>query len=180
MKAHNFKDLKGQRFGKLQCISFASTVNRKAMWDCVCDCGTTKVVVGASLVSGKTITCGCGFAERNKARATHGKASTSERHPIYRAFHHARSRCTIPTDHDYKWYGALGVQFKFMDFPSFWNEVAPTWAVGLTLDRIDPFGNYEVGNLRWVSRAVQSRNQRRHAGKSFQHHGVVDISKQLT
>lgn len=173
MKAHNFKDLTGQRFGKLLCVSFAATLNRKAMWNCVCDCGTTKVITGASLNNGRTTTCGCGVIERNKARATHGKASHSERHPIYRAFHHARSRCTTPTDRNYKWYGALGVQFKFADFTTFWNEVSPTWVAGLTLDRIDPFGNYEVGNLRWVPRAVQSRNQRRHVGKAFQHEGVT-------
>lgn len=172
MRAHNFKDLSGQRFGKLLCVSYAATVNRKAMWHCRCDCGRAKVIASASLVNGKTATCGCGVAERNKSRTTHGKASHSERHPIYRAFHHARSRCTVPTDRNYKWYGAVGVQFKFTDFNSFWNEVSATWKLGLTLDRIDPFGNYEAGNLRWVPRSVQSRNQRRHVGKIFQHQGV--------
>ena len=65
------------------------------------------------------------------------------------------------------------MQFKFADFNSFWDEVAPTWQKGLTLDREDPFGHYEIGNLRWVPRSVQPRNQRRHVGKTFQHEGTT-------
>lgn len=172
MRAHNFNDLTGQRFGKLVVTGFNSVVKKKSQWNCLCDCGTTKTITGASLTGGKTVTCGCGAPERNKARATHGKASHIGRHPIYRAFHHARGRCIIPTDRSYKWYGALGVQFKFEDFDSFWLEVSPSWEPGLTLDRIDPFGHYEPGNLRWVPRCVQSRNQRRHVGKPFQHEGA--------
>ena len=53
MRAHNFRDLTGQRFGKLLCTSYAATTNRKAMWNCSCDCGATKIVAGGSLVSGK-------------------------------------------------------------------------------------------------------------------------------
>lgn len=96
MRAHNFKDLTGQHFGKLTVDAFTSVVNRKSQWSCLCDCGTEKTITGADLSSGKVVTCGCGRTERNKARATHGKASHSDRHPIYRAFHHARSHSTTP------------------------------------------------------------------------------------
>ena len=33
----------------------------------------------------------------------------------------------------------------------------------LEIDRINPFGNYEPGNCRWVTRSVQNNNTRFHA-----------------
>lgn len=35
---------------------------------------------------------------------------------------------------------------------------------GLTLDRIDPYGNYEPGNCRWADNITQRHNRRAHDG----------------
>jgi hypothetical protein len=43
---------------------------------------------------------------------------------------------------------------------------------GLTLDRIDPAGNYEPGNVRWASWSVQQWNKRKKAGTSSTFVGV--------
>ena len=54
------RDLTGQTFGKLTVVSFAGSNNRsKAMWLCKCECGNEKVIVGGSLTSGSTKSCGC-------------------------------------------------------------------------------------------------------------------------
>lgn len=57
----NFKDLTGERFRKLKVIkrSFPNAKDGEAMWLCKCDCGTEKVIMGKSLRSGNTKSCGC-------------------------------------------------------------------------------------------------------------------------
>lgn len=60
-KAHNFIDETGNRYGKLTVIKRAENkLNRsEAYWECLCDCGNTVIVVGTSLRSGNTQSCGC-------------------------------------------------------------------------------------------------------------------------
>lgn len=38
-----------------------------------------------------------------------------------------------------------------------------------TMDRIDVDGNYELSNCRWATKTEQARNQRRFAGKTWEH-----------
>lgn len=54
----SFKDLTGQRFGRLTAIKRIK-VDKKAMWECQCDCGNTKFVTSSDLMSGKVKSCGC-------------------------------------------------------------------------------------------------------------------------
>lgn len=62
----NRKDLTGLKFGKLTVIRYVNTVKCKAMWLCKCDCGGSIEVVGESLTSGNTTSCGCISTERIK------------------------------------------------------------------------------------------------------------------
>lgn len=50
-----FKDLTGQRFGKLVVVERVA-----GKWSCLCDCGKTKTVQGGNLTRGATKSCGCG------------------------------------------------------------------------------------------------------------------------
>lgn len=54
-------DLTGQRFGKLvvQYDTGQRTAHRSVIWHCACDCGNEVDVVGQSLTSGNTSSCGC-------------------------------------------------------------------------------------------------------------------------
>lgn len=56
-----FKDLTGQRFGKLSVISKAENIGNKVAWNCVCDCGNHIVVKACNLYrkESTTISCGC-------------------------------------------------------------------------------------------------------------------------
>lgn len=54
------KDLTGQKFGKLTVISLTDQhKNNHIVWHCKCDCGNEIDVIGASLISGNTKSCGC-------------------------------------------------------------------------------------------------------------------------
>ena len=75
------EDLTGQRFGKLTVIEQAEDYIdkcniHKSMWKCKCDCGKEKNILGASLKSGNSTSCGCFHKETiskimNKMRSKH-------------------------------------------------------------------------------------------------------------
>lgn len=52
-------DLQGKKYGRLSVKKFAYSVNHKAYWNCVCDCGNPKVICTNDLRSGNTKSCGC-------------------------------------------------------------------------------------------------------------------------
>lgn len=53
-------DITGKRYGMLTVVSLAGKDKHGALlWNCKCDCGTEKVIVGNSLKSGATVSCGC-------------------------------------------------------------------------------------------------------------------------
>jgi hypothetical protein len=57
------KDLIGQTFGKYKVIGknpYRGTNNKRVYWDCQCECGTLKPVLGSSLSCGDAKSCGCG------------------------------------------------------------------------------------------------------------------------
>ena len=59
-----FKDLTGNQYGKLQVVDRApnqrsSRGKSKVMWNCLCECGETKVILGSGLKTGNTTSCGC-------------------------------------------------------------------------------------------------------------------------
>jgi len=52
-------------------------------------------------------------------------------------------------------------------FINFVDDMGPS-EKDLEIDRINPFGNYEPGNCRWVNRFVQANNTRWHHGEQAQ------------
>jgi hypothetical protein len=64
-----FIDLVGQRYGRLCVVDRASNNSQgKTRWNCVCDCGNTKVVTSWDVRSGGTRSCGCFRTEYLKSR----------------------------------------------------------------------------------------------------------------
>lgn len=74
MPRGRIKDLQGLKFNRLTAISFAEVRQlrngkRFAYWNCVCDCGTPKVVCGINLTHGQVKSCGCLGREKTAARS---------------------------------------------------------------------------------------------------------------
>jgi hypothetical protein len=90
---------------------------------------------------------------------THGMSS----HPAYANWEAMRQRCNNPNSDWYHYYGGRGITvcLRWDSFVNFWEDMGPTWLTGLTLDRMDVNGPYNLDNCRWATRLEQSRNTRR-------------------
>src|SRR6187549_84874 len=162
MYSVKMKDHSGKRYGRLLVSQSLDERDSKGqvVWDCTCDCGSKVKVSGGDLRSRRS--CGCA-----KGGTTHGLAG---RHPLYTTWTLIRQRVDNPTCPYYRLYGGRGISYtpRWNDFLLFLNDVGerppnpegytsrkPYWSI----DRIDPDGNYEPGNIRWATQAEQNRNK---------------------
>jgi hypothetical protein len=92
----------------------------------------------------------------------HGHTCGGTFSPTYQTWASMIDRCHNPNSTRWEWYGGRGIrvcerwQRSFEDFLS---------DVGVrphdtSIDRIDTNGNYEPGNVRWVTHREQCRNRR--------------------
>lgn len=166
-----FKDLSGQKFGKLEVIEIdhrsentydeLGRVKRSGVYyyRCKCDCGNIKIAEGRELKRGNVKSCGCYNIE---SHTKHGKRNTR----IYRIYHHMIDRCKNKNDANYKDYGMRGIEVceewtGEQGFENFYKwSMENGYSEELTIDRINVNGNYEPNNCRWTDNNVQANNKR--------------------
>ena len=146
-----YRDLSGQKFGKLTVIMCLGEEKGKHIkWLCKCDCGNEKIVQGNHLVEGATTSCGHCFNCRGLR--------------LYRGvWTQIKQRCLNPNCKDYKNYGGRGITIckEWLSFENFYYwAMSHGYADNLTIDRIDVNGNYEPSNCRFVDAKTQCRNKR--------------------
>ena len=67
-RIHKGRHLEGQRFGRLVVQKHVGYKNNEKLWECLCDCGNIVNVIGGSLTSGRTKSCGCYNLEKCRER----------------------------------------------------------------------------------------------------------------
>jgi hypothetical protein len=146
-------NISGQQFGKWLVLcrvpkpSYRSA--RGTYWLCRCECGHAEIKKGGQLIK-RPGTAGC-----SKCRC-HGLSKTAE----YKTWNSMKARCSNPNHRNWHRYGGRGIRVCerwLSDFRNFYEDMGPR-PEGMSLDRIDPDGNYEQSNCRWLDAQGQIHN----------------------
>lgn len=164
-RSHHFVDLTGLKFGLLNVVRYVDNNNknrRASRFLCRCDCGVEKVMIAQNVK--KSLSCGCQTARRTKeTHVTHGETSGYERTKEYRLWKSIKDRCYLKSCKSYRIYGGRGIVMHpnwIHSFENFFSHVGRAPSEAHCLDRINNDGNYELGNVRWVTAYEQARNRR--------------------
>lgn len=161
-------DLREKRFGKLTVIKRVDKEKHDHIyWLCKCDCGNYTKVRSTSLrkVGSKfksTRSCGCLVKEVvKKIHTKHGHAVNGTRTKTYQVWLAMHQRCNNLKNPEYKNYGGRGIKIcnYWLKFENFLKDMGES-PKGLTLDRINNNGNYELENCRWTTMEIQNQNSR--------------------
>jgi hypothetical protein len=125
----------------------------------LCDCGTSKEILVQAVKSGNTKSCGCLKQElKSKPKyVNHGMCGT----PTYYSWTAMLSRCLYAGKQHYHGKGIKICQ-RWRKFENFLADMGER-PRGMTLDRIDPNGNYEPSNCRWATHKDQCSNRTNNA-----------------
>lgn len=158
----------GDRYGFLTIIQEVEAIKRVRRFLCKCDCGNTTVVRMCHLRSVKKPTVSCGCFSRSIMRTSgykHGFASDKYKpEKLYRVWSYMKERCNNPNTDHYRLYGGRGIivceewQHDYLAF-RIW-AYNNGYKEGLTIDRINPNGNYKPLNCRWITKKEQQHNLR--------------------
>ncbi len=156
-------DLTGHRFGKLIVLQSAGRNHRgNRLWECLCECGTVKIIQAAKLKERACQSCGC-------LRIVHGLCKD----PIYSQWYSMIDRCYREAAINYNDYGAKGI--KVCEFlrasPANVLILLGARPDSMSIDRIQNDAGYYCGqcseclangwqlNVKWANIFQQNQNR---------------------
>lgn len=162
-------NLEGLRFGRwlvtgIAGIKYYPSGAKQFRYACICNCGNTKIVVASCLKSGASKSCGCLNKEirsklcsiRNTKHGLHGSVE-------YKVWQSMVARCHCAGASGYKKYGAKGLSVCDRwrhSFETFLADMGVKPYPDASIERINPFGNYEPRNCKWIHLSEQQANKR--------------------
>lgn len=182
------EDIIGKRYGRLTVIGLHGVKRHHAQWLCQCDCGLTTLAYAYQLNKGTKKSCGClrvEEASKHIPPATKGSENPTYKHGgksggierLYITWWNMLKRCETESANRYEFYGGRGIKVceEWHDYDAF-----RSWAYEngyfdqdpklprkdkLSIDRIDPDGDYTPDNCRWVSLSENVRQRNLHANQ---------------
>lgn len=81
---------------------------------------------------------------------------------LYRIWTNMKARCYNKNTINYHRYGGRGIKVcdEWMNFKNFERDMLPSYKNGLTIERINNYGNYNKENCEWSSYKEQAQNTR--------------------
>ena len=118
-------------------------------------CNKEFEAITGDIKSGKQKSCGC----LNRRPKTHGLTN----HRLYQTWNGMMNRCYNINTVNYINYGGKGISVckRWHNIENFIEDMYSSFEEGLTLDRINVDGNYEMENCRWTDTNTQAQNTRK-------------------
>ena len=159
-----FPDITGKKFGRWTAIKEDRIAVHEVHWICQCECGVTRHIPRARLLSGESRSCGCLRNEHvSAAKTTHGGTRKSGPQKEYGVWRAMIQRCTSEKCSAFKNYGGRGItvcQRWLESFPNFYEDMGMRPNSGMCLERKNNDLGYSKENCIWATRTSQANNTR--------------------
>lgn len=179
----------GEKHGRLTILEFLYKKNSHYYYKCKCDCGNEKVINYCSMKTGTVKSCGCyqkEIYEQNKLRFAKMREDNVFKKKLSAILRGMRQRCYNMKDPHYKNYGAKGITIcdEWMSEDGVNNfyewAIQNGYKIGLSIDRINVYGNYEPENCKWSTSKEQNNNRTNNIkviynGKTYLINDIVEI-----
>lgn len=146
----------GQTIGNRKILNF-DKINKSLYYFVQCKCNKISSIKISHLFNGLTQECRSCAARKYSINILKEGKSTWE---TWRAM---KKRCYNPKSTGFYNYGKRGIKVCdrwLEDFQNFLDDMGIKPSKDSTIDRIDPDGNYEPSNCRWIDRKINSANTR--------------------